>query len=188
MRKFNLFKIACISVFIVSVCCGLFAGGTSEFSTREQREQNTARTEDVRVSNEARALAQVPIPETKYFTERQTIARWYERWDKPSVVTYVYLISYGNILGYYVCNGKPASIQSYLVPESSPMDATPQSSSYNIVMGETLDIDGTYGTLNSGIRFFTSDGIAVEWGGEGATYLYSDAPLPLDVPRLNPEQ
>ena len=32
---------------------------------------------------------------------------------------------------------------------------------------------------------FTADGTAVEWGGSGASYLYSDAPLPINVPRLN---
>ena len=49
---------------------------------------------------------------------------------------------------------------------------------------QTMDLDGTYGANNPGIRFFTASGIAVEWAGAGATYLYSDAPLPLNVPKL----
>ena len=36
-----------------------------------------------------------------------------------------------------------------------------------------------------GIRFVTADGISVEWGGAGTSYIYSDAPLPLETPTLN---
>lgn len=168
-------------VLIIVTAAMLFAGGIEESDQRRnQRETSEALTD-----SESQALRVVPIPNVSYFNERKTIAEWTKRWDKPSVVTYVYLISYGNILGYYVCNGKPASIQSYLVPESTAVDATPRSANYNIVMAETMDIDGTYGTLNYGIRFFTAEGTAVEWGGMGATYLYSDAPLPINVPKLN---
>jgi hypothetical protein len=47
------------------------------------------------------------------------------------------------------------------------------------------DIDGTYGTNNGGIRFFTSGGVPVEFGGSVASYLYSAGPIPLDVPKLD---
>lgn len=177
-------RIVSIALVII-MATALFAGGSNE--TRITERENSRATTEVLVDSEAQALRAVPIPKVSYFNERKTIAEWTERWDKPSVVTYVYLISYGNILGYYVCNGKPASIQSYLVPETTPKDATPKSTSYNIIMSETMDIDGTYGTLNYGIRFFTAEGTAVEWGGMGATYLYSDAPLPINVPKLNAE-
>lgn len=50
-----------------------------------------------------------------------------------------------------------------------------------------IDFDGTYGTNNPGIRFFTAEGAAVEWAGDGATYLYSDVPINFgyEVPRLS---
>jgi hypothetical protein len=85
----------------------------------------------------------------------------------------VYLISYGNIIGYYVSDGKPASTGSFLTPE------------YRSYTEEQLpDVDGTYGTNNPGIRFFTASGIAVEWAGSGTSYIYSDVPLKLNVPLL----
>lgn len=179
MKKFVL---AMILVF--AVVLPVFAEGDTETTDYIQRENSRTTTEALADSN-AQALKAVPIPEISYFTERQTIARWYERWDRPSVVTYVYLISYGNILGYYVCNGKPASIQSYLIPETHYEDGHDLGEFRGEVQVETPDIDGTYGTLNYGIRFFTAEGTAVEWGGMGATYLYSDAPLPINVPKLN---
>lgn len=165
-------------VLIAVLATSLFAMGESE------SESNRRVTTDAMTDSETKALNTVPIPEVSYFNERKTIAEWTERWDRPSVVTYVYLISYGNILGYYVCNGKPASIQSYLVPETTRVHSV-TSECYD---KEVMDIDGTYGTLNYGIRFFTAEGTAVEWGGMGATYLYSDAPLPINVPMLNATQ
>ncbi len=165
---------------IITMATMLFAGGSME----SDREENRRLTSEAMIDSESQALRAVPIPKVSYFNERKTIAEWTKRWDKPSVVTYVYLISYGNILGYYVCNGKPASIQSYLVPEST-LYYWGTTAGYND--REVMDIDGTYGTLNYGIRFFTAEGTAVEWGGMGATYLYSDAPLPINVPKLNAE-
>ena len=162
-------------VLIITMAAMLLLGCEESDQRRNRKETSEAITE-----SESQALRAVPIPEVSYFNERRTIAEWAERWDRPSVVTYVYLISYGNILGYYVCNGKPASIQSYLVPET-----TTTSTNGVVYDKEVMDIDGTYGTLNYGIRFFTAEGTAVEWGGMGATYLYSDAPLPVNVPKLN---
>ena len=172
-------------VLIIATAAMLFAGGAAEPSTRQVQRDNAEMTTEALADSNAQALRAVPIPQISYFTERQTIARWYERWDKPSVVTYVYLIANGNILGYYVCNGKPASIQSYLIPETHYEDGHDLGEGWGEVQVETPDIDGTYGTLNYGIRFFTAEGTAVEWGGMGATYLYSDAPLPINVPKLN---
>lgn len=168
---------------IVVICMLLcvvvaFAGGSIDSTTRE--------TQQVAQQTSDRAMAQTPIPQIAYFVERTTIAKWYERWDKPSVVTYVYLVSYGNILGYYICNGKPASTKSYLIPEekvySSGRYAISGSSGW---VGQAPDLDGTYGDNNAGIRFFTAEGTAVEWAGSGASYIYSDAPLPINVPKLN---
>lgn len=123
----------------------------------------------------------VPIPVVSYFQEKRTIAKWAQRWDKPSVATYVYLVSFGKVLGYYVADGKPASTQSYMMPEQvrAPWGAD--------VAVDAPDIDGTYGANNAGIRFFTAEGTAVEWAGSGASYLYSDTPINFGyfVPKLN---
>lgn len=126
----------------------------------------------------------ISIPDVSYFQERRTIAKWVERWDAPSIPTYVYLISYGNIIGYYVADGKPAATTSYLTPEEK-FERVDVGTDYGDVLVSAPDIDGTWGYNNPGIRFFTAEGTAVEWGGVGATYLYSDAPLPLSVPKLN---
>ncbi len=149
------------------------------FSACEPTARDIAETAQEQAA-QAAAIA-VPIPAVSYFQEKRTIAKWAERWDKPAIVTYVYLVSYGNIIGYYVADGKPASTRSYLMPEEQVYGGS--SSGYTTL--STADIDGTYGENNPGIRFFTAEGTAVEWAGNGASYLYSDAPLPINVPKLN---
>jgi hypothetical protein len=133
-----------------------------------------------RQSTQAQLAAQssVDVPDLSYFQERRTIAKWAKHWDRPSAACYVYLISYGNIIGYYVSDGKPASTGSFLTPEYRREPGTSGGQQ------QLPDVDGTYGTNNQGIRFFTASGIAVEWAGSGASYIYSDVPLKLNVPLL----
>jgi hypothetical protein len=133
------------------------------------------------------AFAQIPVPNIQYFVERQTISKWAQRWNKPQVTTYVYLLSFsGNFIGYYVCNGKPASTKSYLIPEQSYQRLAygNSGSMSSWELAQSPDLDGTYGDNNAGIRFFTAEGIAVE-AGNGISYIYSDAPLPVNCPKLN---
>jgi len=130
-------------------------------------------------------ITSMPAPVVDYFQERRTISKWAERWDAPSIPCYVYLISYGQFIGYYVSDGKPAATTSYLNPEETFEHGVDVGDSWGDVLVSAPDIDGTWGANNPGIRFFTAEGTAVEWGGVGATYLYSDAPIPLNVPKLN---
>lgn len=131
------------------------------------------------------AITATPIPTVTHFLERKNIAKWVETWNKPSLPCYVYLYSYGVCIGYYISNGKPASTQSYLIPEESYQRVKSAEGHFDTLMTQTPDLDGTYGTNNPGIRFFTVSGVAVEWAGAGAAYLYSNAPIKtLDAPLL----
>jgi hypothetical protein len=143
--------------------------------TKEERVRREANQQSTEV--QAKAQSAIGVPNIAYFQERRTIAKWASHWDKPSAACYVYLISYGNIIGYYVSDGKPASTGSFLTPEYR------REPGWDSVM-QLPDIDGTYGTNNAGIRFFTASGIAVEWAGSGTAYIYSDVPLKLSVPLL----
>jgi hypothetical protein len=167
MKRILLIVAAGLALFFT-----LSAESCSEPSARDQAVAKQANLATV-------AINSTPIPNINYFPERRTIAKWAEAWDKPSIPTYVYLISFGKVIGYYVCNGKPASTRSYLTPEENVASYY----SGNPVV-DAPDIDGTYGDNNPGIRFFTSSGVAVEWAGDGASYIYSNAILPLDVPLL----
>lgn len=129
------------------------------------------------------AIQDVAIPQVRYFVERKTIARWVEYWDKPAVVTYVYCVSFGKVMGYYVCSGKPASTQSFLTPEHRVVTAD-LGEGYGDMLIEAPDLDGCYGANSPGIRGFTASGVPFEWAGYGASHFISGAPLPYDVPCL----
>lgn len=92
--------------------------------------------------------------------------------DKPDTVCYTYIFIGSNCIGYFITHGKPASTQSYLLPEHMP-DVTSQR--------ESIDVDGTYGTNNPGYRFFLANGTAVECSGTMVSCVYSDAPLSLSA-------
>ena len=84
----------------------------------------------------------------------------------------------GAIVNSFVVDGKVSSLNSYLTPDSEyyemDMDRT------TICDNEWLaDVDGSYGTNDNGIFFFTPDGKYIEWTG---TYLYSDIPFVVDAP------
>lgn len=170
--------------FLITVLTALVAislMGCELSDTEKSRSATLAKNAEDIYSTSAKAISTISAPEIDFFVERDTIARWAERWDKPSIVTYLYLFSYGNCIGYYVCNGKPAATTNYLVPEYQNVY---KKGIGTYVQEQTMDLDGTYGANNPGIRFFTASGIAVEWAGGGASYLYSDAPLPINVPKL----
>jgi hypothetical protein len=171
MRKIVVFVLAVILIFGISYTITA-QGGLEDEVRKEANRQST-------IAQEA-AQTNVPVPQINYFQERRTISKWAKHWDRPSAACYVYLISYGNIIGYYVSDGKPSSTGSFLTPEYREEHIT----SGGIRNTQLPDIDGTYGTNNPGIRFFTASGIAVEWAGSGASYIYSDVPLKLNVPLL----
>jgi hypothetical protein len=162
--------------FLLFFCLAItFSGCRFELSDAEK-----ARRTANRQSTQAQLSAQsaVDVPDLSYFQERRTIAKWAKHWDRPSAACYVYLISFGNIIGYYVSDGKPASTGSFLTPEYRREPGTSGSQQ------QLPEVDGTYGTNNQGIRFFTASGIAVEWAGSGASYIYSDIPLEVNAPLL----
>jgi hypothetical protein len=99
-----------------------------------------------------------------------------ERENDPSAIRYVYLISFAQPIGYYVIQGKVSSSGSQLAPEQEVVRRW----SEGFILDSAQD-DGTYGAGDPGIFFFLADGTMVS---STLDYIESDAPLPIDVPRL----
>lgn len=97
--------------------------------------------------------------------------------EKP--LGYIVLITEsGAILGSFVVDGKVSSLNSYLTPDSEYCEiATGRTVTY--YNDWIADVDGSYGSNDNGIFFFTPDGKYIEWTG---TYLYSDIPFVVDTP------
>ena len=79
----------------------------------------------------------------------------------------------GAVVGSFVVDGKVSSLNSYLTPDSEHYGS---GESYNDWLA---DVDGSYGSNDNGIFFFTPDGNYFEWTGK---YLYSDVPMKVETP------
>lgn len=101
--------------------------------------------------------------------------------EKP--LGYIVLFSGNVVVGNFVVDGKVSSLNSFLTPDSEHYEmAATGESRYLYTNNWLADVDGSYGTNDSGIFFFTPDGKYIEWSGD---YLYSDIPFVVDSPVLN---
>ncbi len=128
--------------------------------------------------NQMRLIKAIPAPSLKTSLERKNLVRRLERINQEEMVSYVYLISYGKVMAYYVIRGKVSSLNSYLTAMES-IEKVSSSGSWQPVTLEAPDQDGSYGKNADGVFFFTTQGVYVEWKGE---YLWSDQPLKITQP------
>ena len=95
-------------------------------------------------------------------------------------VGYLYLMSFGKFVGYYVIKGKVSSAQSSMTNTEQTWSCGTDCTTVVESMGD----DGSFGPNeggDKGVFFFTSGGVMVETTLE---WLYSDAPLSIKVPNL----
>lgn len=98
--------------------------------------------------------------------------------EKP--LGYIVLFAGNVVVGKFVVDGKVSSLNSYLTPDSEYYELD-DGTSYVRHNNWLADVDGSYGSNDSGIFFFTPDGKYVEWTGD---YLYSDIPFEISAPVL----
>ena len=79
----------------------------------------------------------------------------------------------GAVVGSFVVDGKVSSLNSFLTPDSEYYSRGDNINRW------LADVDGSYGTNDNGIFFFTPDGKYIEWTG---IYLYSDIPMIVEDP------
>ncbi|HIT11381.1 MAG TPA: hypothetical protein IAB58_01185 [Candidatus Pelethosoma merdigallinarum] len=93
----------------------------------------------------------------------------------------VLLTDNGSVVGRFVVDGKVTSLNSYLTPDSEFYEQEYYGGGSSVGDGNHWlpDVDGSYGSNDDGIFFFTTDGKYIEWTG---TYLYSDIPFEVDDP------
>jgi hypothetical protein len=129
------------------------------------------------------AAVPYPLSQMRDSQERRNLRERLLRFNAPDKVGYVYLLSLtGNYIGYYAINGKVSSTDSQLTTTQQIVKAC--SSGCREVVPSMGD-DGSYGANEPGVFFFTTNGVLVE---TAMPYVYSDSPLPVDAPRLNPKQ
>lgn len=113
--------------------------------------------------------------------EKKNLAEKRKREENPNAIGYVYLMSFGKALGYYVIKGKVSSNGSQAAPEQDIVWTCRSGNCAPVVVDSAQD-DGSYGSGDPGIFFFTTEGAKVV---TNLDYMQSDQPIPFNVPKLN---
>lgn len=130
-----------------------------------------------------KAAANVLCGEAKESLECKNLKERERRLSLPNAIGYVYLYNFdGSVKGYFAIKGKVSSTQSQMGAMDIIADACLNTSDYCPEVMEAAGDDGSFGPNESGIFFFTTEGVMVTYSGE---YVYSDAPLKLSDTKLN---
>lgn len=184
-----------IALVMVLAMCSCLMG--CELDTVENGAENDTKTT---IANANKLQQNQPTPtDIEYSLERYNLIRrayWVNgqrekanslpcEVEKP--LGYVVLFIGNTVVGNFVVDGKVSSLNSYLTPDSECYEIEGESADYDTYSNGTsdndwlADVDGSYGTNDNGIFFFTPDGKYIEWTG---SYLYSDIPFEVDSPVL----
>lgn len=146
---------------------------------------SNAQTEGQKVTEQAfeQQSKAVPYPadELRDSLERRNLVERLRRTNDPDKIGYVYLINYGDVMGYYTIKGKVSSTQSQMTTDQLVVKGDFGEGWESQVVNAPGD-DGSYGANEEGIFFFTTEGAFVT---TSLDYVYADAPLPFNVPELS---
>jgi len=162
LKYVTIITIAFMAVSIIGMLVGCDATSTA---AKEQKQTE---------ANQSRLLEAQPPVSLKWSLEREQINKRTTLWNDPNKVSYIYLINYGKVLGFYIIKGKVSSVNSQI---TNPMQT--RKSHQGITTLPSPAEDGSYGTNGDAIFFFTTDSIYVEWKGD---YMLSDQKMNLSTP------
>lgn len=172
MKKIVAVVTAAVLVVGLAACTG---------STKETpQSQGQAQTEQA--FNQQSKAVPYPVDQLKDSLERRNIRAKLLQENKPDAVGYVYLQSFGKVLGYYVIKGKVSSNNSAMTTDNLVVDGCNRSGEDCPVVVNAPGDDGSYGPNEEGVFFFTTEGALIK---TNLDYVYSTQPIPFDVPRLN---
>lgn len=160
--------LAVVAVFGLSAC-------SSESGAQQQGQALTEQAY-------AQQASAVPYPadQLRDSLERKNLRERLLRTNKPDAQGYVYLMSFGQIIGYYTVQGKVSSTQSQMTTEDLITTGCTGGGCSVVTVGAPGD-DGSYGPNESGIFFFTTEGQMIT---TNLDYIWSDNQINIDVPRL----
>lgn len=154
-KRISIILIAFLALFTLSAC--------SETADGEQRKADNAAVKDI--------LSGTSLEKTQ-LTERL------KRQNVATKAGYVYLLNFGKPFGYYAIKGKVSNAGSQLAPEEAIIRLC---DTCDLALSDGPQDDGTYGTGDPGIFFFTTEGVMVE---TSIDYIYTDQPMDIDAPKL----
>ena len=143
-------------------------------------QKNDEKTSDA-IATQLISAVPYPISQMKDSLERRNLRDRLLRFNKPDKIGYMYLMSFGKFVGYYVIRGKVTSSNSQMTTTAQTWDCGGQDGGCQV---PSIGDDGSFGPNEGGDRgvfFFTSTGVMVE---TTLDWVYSDSPLRIEVPNL----
>lgn len=126
-----------------------------------------------------------PLAQMNDSLERSNLRERLLRYNQPTKISYVYVLSYdGHVLSYYTIKGKVSSTQSQLsnIQNIQGCPNTGNSGQCGLTV-DSMGDDGSYGPEeggSNGIFFFTTDGVLVE---TSMPFVVTDAPEKINADR-----
>ena len=162
------FLILTLVTLIVSACC-ISCDYTPPTPSIQEQEQAAVE------KNAKQLKSKVGIPQMNMPLDRVNTKRRLETFDDENKLSYIYLISYGQIMAYYPVLGKVTSGNKRLTTTQKLVKGDRGEYHGDFLM-EAPGLDGTYGSSDSYVFFWTPDGVYVQWND---SYMLCDQPLKL---------
>jgi hypothetical protein len=166
-------------VLVVFAIIGAAIGATAALAGKpDWQKQNELISDEIALATTT--AVPYPLAEMKDSLERRNLRERLLRFNKPQKIGYLYVVSFGKFVGYYVVKGKVSSVQSQMTNTQQ----TWHGDQYGDMITDSIGDDGSFGPNeggDKGIFFFTVSGVMVE---TTLDWLYSDAPLSIKVDNL----
>jgi hypothetical protein len=172
--KRRMIVLGIVSVLALSIVAVAMAGKPDWWKQSEKTSDQIAR----------QMISAVPYPtaQMRDSLERRNLRERLLRFNRPQKIGYLYVMSFGKFVGYYVVRGKVSSTQSQMTNADQVWDSGSGEQGETVV--GSIGDDGSFGPNeggDKGIFFFTATGVMVE---TTLDWVYSDAPLRINVPNL----
>lgn len=180
MRKRFLWVFTWLLTVVLIAGCSMAAAGKPPFQKEGEKVSNE-------IADQLVGAVPYPVASMKDSLERRDLRERLLRFNRPDKVGYVYITSLtGQPVGYYVIKGKVSSTQSQMTNPQQTWNEDCGNACGNIGNVDSIGDDGSYGPEEggpAGVFFYTTNGVLVE---TTMPWIYSDSPLPLHAPKLNP--
>lgn len=153
---------------------GLLAGCDDETPSAQSKGQ--AQTEQA--FKQQSAAVPYPVDALTDSLERRNLKEKLLRYNNPSKISYLYLMSQtGGIYAYYTIKGKVSSNSSQMTTDQLDLDH----GNYQHTVVNAPGDDGSYGPNEQGNFAFTTDGVMITWD---TPYILADAPMKINSQNL----
>lgn len=161
----------------VAACTALLGASASSCSSSSDGAQQQTQQQTEQAFKQQSAAVPYPAGQLTDSLERRNLREKLLRYNNPSKISYLYLLSQaGGVYAYFTIKGKVSSNQSQMTTSDLIEQSCSSSNGCDHPVVSAPGDDGSYGANEDGEFAFTTDGVMVTWTGP---YILTDAPMKL---------